>query len=71
MTQIQQHALDAIVKNQVRHAHVVTNVSRVVIEYTAPDGSRQQVSIGDDDCVILHLNHKSKQPPGVYEVTSQ
>jgi hypothetical protein len=71
MNTIQQHALDAIVKNQIAQAHVVTNVRDVTIEYTAPDGSRCKTVVGDADCVILEFKQRSAQPPGVYIATEK
>jgi hypothetical protein len=71
MNTIQQHAINAIVKNEVIAATIVTNASDVVIEYTMPDGTRCQAKIGDADCAILKLASRSKQPPGVYEVTAK
>lgn len=68
MTKLQQYALDAIVKGEVRNAHVATNVHDVQIQYTTPDGQTHLVKVGDLDCVILEMAGRSAQPAGVYEV---
>ena len=49
MTKLQQYALDAIVKGEVRNAHVATGVRDVQIQYTTPDGQVHQVKVGDID----------------------
>ncbi len=68
MTKIQQYALDALVKGEVRNAHVATGVRDVQIQYTTPDGQVHQVKVGDIDCVILEMATHSAQPAGVYQV---
>ena len=68
MTRLQQYALDALVKGEVRTAHVATNVRDVQIQYTTSDGQVHQVKVGDLDCVILEMATHSAQPAGVYQV---
>jgi hypothetical protein len=63
-----QIALDALVKNEVTSAHIVTGVRNVRIVYQNDAGADVGVQIGDDDCVILNLATKAKAKAGIYEV---
>ncbi len=68
MTKLQQSAIDAIVRGEVKAAHVATGVRDIRITYTDAAGHTCTVTVGNQDCVILELASISAQPAGVYEV---